>query len=158
MSTDTKLFLTTDDAMRLWKELAGGQRTDQEFKYCFDENDSHPQSKLGATLVRERVLDGMYVLIFRNYLPEMPALLVAMRIEPVKVQFYRTHNAATRAKAGFYNDENGFTALVENFASDGGQAYSQNITVTAPTLELAQELNSALSAGELNGILVNCFE
>jgi hypothetical protein len=109
---------------------------------------------------------GMYVLKFRDYLPEVPQMLMELQIEIVGAEIVRFQSAPTKARAGFYHWRgHEATATVERvFPTQNDQykkpapVYAQNITVKASSLAEVIEFNSKLSQGHFNRFLVDAWE
>ena len=121
--------------------------------------------RFGAILHIDRP-SGLFVLKFRDYLAHLPQDFIDMEITIVKVEIVRFNSAPTSARAGYYeNPKSGFTALIERvFPTQHDQykkpvpLYAQNITVSGPSLDAAQEFNTKVSTGSYNRFLVNAFE
>ena len=173
----THLHVTRNDARRLFAEFASkpggnGWVTRGTLDAHFAEFGQTYLGKLGAQLEEDR-RTGNFVLKFDRYLGHLPQEITDMGIVLVRAEIVRMKSAPIQARAGFYEAPNlGFTATVERvFPAEcahyaggtirrGGRAmlYAQNIWVSGPSLEAAQEFNTKLSTGSCNRFLVNAFE
>lgn len=185
----THIYVTPDDAERLYDLLSDSSLTTRGFSYSRKSTfQDHFIGQMTARLPAlemtvQAVRDGqIFKLVYKDYLPKMPDGIIDLGITPVKAEIVRMANAPTRARAGYYANESlGLVATVENVfpASENlhgdhrlvAQAhhdtnkrtttlryYAQNIRVSGPTLEAAQEFNSSLSQGFFNRFLVHPFE
>lgn len=159
----THLFVGREGAAKLFlayapKPLEEGQMgliVEADLDQHFNRISQVPLRTLDATMERT---DGgeEFILKFRRYLAHLPSELLMLEVKVLGAEIVRVNSTPTKARNGYYEDEVvGFTAVVEGVTEKGSP--SQNITVTATTLEAAQTWHTRLVRGRCRRQLVNAF-